>query len=212
MMKGAIFDVDGTLLDSMGIWEDAGARYLKGLRIEPKTGLSEILFPMTIEEGAAYIKKQYGLNESIPEIVQGVLETVKHFYYYEVKLKEGVQEFLEKMKQKEIPMVIATSSTRDHVEAAFRRLGVDSYFEAIFTCSEVGEGKKNPLIYQRAAQYLQTKPGETYVFEDALYAIETAKNAGFCTVGVYDRFSENEQEQIKCKADVYLKNMTGFCC
>lgn len=211
MMKGAIFDVDGTLLDSMGIWEEAGERYLKGLRIEPKTGLSKILYPMTIEEGAAYLKKQYSLNESIPEIVQGVLETVKHFYYYEVKLKEGVKEVLEKMKQRNISMVIATSSTRDHIEAAFKRLGVDLYFEAIFTCSEVGEGKKNPLIYQKAAQYLQTKPEETYVFEDAWYAVETAKNAGFCTVGVYDRFSENEQEQIKSKADMYLESMTDFC-
>lgn len=212
MIRAAIFDVDGTLLDSMGIWEDAGARYLKGRGIEPEAGLGEILYPMTLEEGAAYLKNQYGLEGEIPEIVEGVLETVKHFYYKEVKLKAGVKELLERMSRKGIPMVIATSSSRDHVEAAFQRLGIDSCFQRIFTCSEVGVGKNSPLIYQRAARYLQMRAEEICVFEDVLYAIETAKNAGFYTVGVYDRFSEDEQEQIKCKADRYLRNLAEFHC
>lgn len=210
MIKGAIFDVDGTLLDSMEIWEDAGVRYLKNLQIESEKGLSEVLYPMTIEEGAIYIKKQYALNSTIPEIVKGVLDTVKNYYYYEAPLKKGVRDFLGKMKQKEIPMVIATSSVREHIEAAFRRLEIDQYFDAVFTCSEVGEGKKRPLIYQKAAQYLREKPEEIYVFEDALYALITAKKAGFCTVGVYDRFSESEQEQLKDEADIYLSDMTDF--
>ena len=178
MIKGAIFDVDGTLLDSMGIWEDVGVRYLKSIGKEPEANLSQILFPMSIEEGAKYVKEHYELPYAIDEIIEGVLSIVRDFYYYEAPLKEGVKEILAALKEKEISMVIATSSEKDHIEKAFKRLGIDGYFEKIFTCSEVGESKSSPLIYWKAAEYLRTKPEETLVFEDAFHALLTAKSAG----------------------------------
>ena len=79
MIKGAIFDVDGTLLDSMSIWQDVGARYVRSRNVEPEENLAEILFPMTVEEGAIYVKQQYSLEESVEQIVQGVLDTVRDF-------------------------------------------------------------------------------------------------------------------------------------
>lgn len=207
MIKGAIFDVDGTLLDSMEIWEEVGVRYLKKQGMEPQPGLSKLLFPMTVEEAACYMKETYHLRQSTDQIIEGILDTVRDFYYYEAPLKPGVQEFLEKMKQSEIPMVIATSSEKDHIEAAFQRLGIAHYFGRIFTCSEVGVGKSQPLVYQKAAEYLGTKPGETCVFEDVLHAIQTAKKAGFYTVAVYDRFSGEDQEEIKKTADLYYVDL-----
>ncbi len=208
MIKGAIFDVDGTLLDSMEIWENAGARYLRSIGKVPEENLSEILYPMTMAEGAAYVKERYCLTVPLDVIIQGVLDAVRDFYFYEARLKTGVKEFLAVMRERGILMAAATASSREHVEAAFRRLGIDGYFGRIFTCAEVGAGKRYPLIYERAAGYLGAKPGEILVFEDVLYAVETAKGAGFHTVGVYDRFSAGETDKIKSLADVYAWEFT----
>lgn len=208
MIKGAIFDVDGTLLDSMEIWESLGVRYLQGIGMEPEKDLGKILYPMTIEEGVCYVKKQYGLIQDTAQITQEVLSIVRDFYYNEAALKQGALELLERLAQKGIPMAAATSGDRDHVEAAFRRLGISRYFKTIFTCAEVGKGKMNPLIYQMAAESLGTEPEETYVFEDVLYAIQTANKAGFHTVAVYDRFSEQDREEIKKQAEIYLPDFT----
>lgn len=210
MIKGAVFDVDGTLLDSMEIWRDAGARYLKKIKVEPEGNLGEILYPMTIAEGAEYVKERYQLSFALDVIVRGVLDMVRDFYFYEAPVKPGVKELLAWMKDKSIPMAAATASDRRHIETAFKRLGIDQYFGRIFTCSEVGAGKNHPLIYERAAGYLKAEPGEVLVFEDALYALMTAKNAGFRTVGVYDRFSRDDQEMLRRQADIYLRDLTDL--
>ena len=112
MIKGAIFDVDGTLLDSMFIWKDVGIRYVRSRGIEPEANLSEVLFPMTLEEGAAYVMRRYGLKESIEQIVQGILDMVRDFYYYEAQLKDGAKDFLQAMDEKGIPMVVAVNGIR----------------------------------------------------------------------------------------------------
>lgn len=208
MIKGAVFDVDGTLLDSMGIWEETGSRYLHGIGIEPEEHLSEILFPMTVEEGAAYVKRQYGLTQSVREIADSVFDIVRGFYYEEAPLKEGAEKLLEYLKERNIVMAVATSSEREHVEAAFQRLHIRHYFKEIFTCREVGAGKTDPLIYMEAAKCLGTKPEETYVFEDVLHGIQTANAAGFRTVGVYDRSSEKDNRAIREQAEIYLPDLT----
>lgn len=210
MIKGAIFDVDGTLLDSMGIWEDVGVRYLTRAGIAAEPGLGDILFPMSLEEGAAYVKRRYALPESEQEICSGVLEIVKDFYYQEAPLKEGALELLEELRQREIPMAVATSSDPDHIRAAFCRLEITGYFREIFTCSQVGAGKSSPLIYQKAAECLGTLPGETLVFEDALHAVQTARKAGFLVAGVYDSSSGQVQEEIRKWSDIYLNSLTEF--
>lgn len=207
MRKGVIFDVDETLLDSMSIWEDAGARYLKSLGAEPEENLGKILYPMTIEEAAAYLKKQYHLEWEASRIVQGILDTVKEYYYREAPLKPRVKEALQKLQKKGVGITAATSGNREHIEAAFQRLGIAGYFQKIFTSSEVGVGKSNPLIYQEAAKFLGTELEETYVFEDVLYAIQTAKKAGFHTVGIYDQYSARDTEKIKLEAEFYLESM-----
>lgn len=206
MIEGAIFDVDGTLLDSMAIWEDVGRRYLAKMGIGAEAELDRVLFTMTVKEAAEYIKEQYELQEDVDQIIKGLLNIVKDFYVYEAPLKPGVEAFLKELDNKQIPMAAATASEKEHIEAAFKRLGIDQYFKRIFSCSEVGAGKSQPFIYQKACGYLGTKPEETYVFEDVLYAIETASEAGFKTVGIYDRFSEKDQDKIREKVDIYLED------
>lgn len=210
MIRGAIFDVDGTILDSMRIWDEAGARYLKSMGKEAEENLREIIFSMTIEECAEYIKDRYGLSGSIREHTQGILNTVGDFYLHEAPLKEGAQEMLEMLAKENIPMTVASSSNKNHISAAFERLGIRHYFKEIYSCSDVGAGKTQPLIFNIASQLMDTEPQDTYVFEDGLYAVKTAKAAGYKTIGVYDKSSDSDWEELKTEADFYMEDLKDF--
>ena len=107
-------------------------------------------------------------------------------------------------------MAIATSGDRKNAEAALKRLKVFSYFQGSFTCSESGSSKSQPDIYYAAALQLDTEPSETWVFEDALHALQTAKRAGFKTVGVYDKASDRDLAHIWNTADIYLPEFEEF--
>lgn len=204
MIRGAIFDVDGTVLDSMSIWDHAAERYLKKRGREAKKGLSDLLFSMTMQEGAAHLRETYGLREDEREIIAGINEIVTCFYQQEVRPKVGAAEFLTELKDEKVKITAATSTDRFLVEAAFQRLGLMQYFDKIFTCSEVGAGKNEPKIFLEASSFMGTRPEETWVFEDGLYAIRTADRAGYHTVGIYDASSQKEQEEIKNEAECYL--------
>lgn len=210
MIKGVIFDIDGVLLDSMGIWDDLGARYLRSLGKIPEEGLNKILFSMSMEQGAEYLNEHYGLNKSVKETVDGIGRMLEDYYFYEVLLKPGAKEVLEFLKSKNIKMAAATSSPRTHIEKALSRNGLLGYIDKIYTTGEVGVSKHSPDIYNLAADYLKTKPEETLVFEDSFYALKTAKEAGYVTVGVYDEKGESDQEGLKNQADLYLKKLDDF--
>ena len=210
MIKGAIFDIDGVLLDSMGIWDDLGARYLRSLDKIPEEGLNKILFSMSMEQGAEYLNEHYGLNKSVKETVDGIGKMLEDYYFYEVLLKPGAKEILEFLKSKNIKMAAATSSPRTHIEKALSRNGLLGYIDKIYTTSEVGVSKHSPDIYNLAADFLKTKSEETLVFEDSLYALKTAKEAGFVTVGVFDEKGESNQAELENQADLYLKKLDDF--
>lgn len=112
MIKGAIFDVDGTLLDSMEIWEDVGVRYLNSIGIEAEPDLGTVLFTMSIQEGAAYVKEHYHLSQEPEEIVQGVLDIISNYYKKTALLKSGAKELLEKLDKHNIPMTVASSNIK----------------------------------------------------------------------------------------------------
>ena len=210
MIRGVIFDVDGVLLNSMPVWENLGEIYLEHLGIEAEKGLGETLFAMSLEEGADYLIENYGLKQTPGEIIAGLNREVQDFYGRKVPLKEGVRGYLEEFRDRKIPMAIATSGDRANAEAALKRLKVLSYFRAVFTCSEIGSSKSHPDIYYAAALQLDTDPSDTWVFEDALHAIRTAKKAGFRTAGVYDRASGRDLAQIRDTADIYLPEFKSF--
>ena len=210
MIKGAIFDIDGVLLDSMGIWDDLGARYLRSLGRIPEEGLNKILFSMSMEQGAEYLNEHYGLNKSVKETVDGIGKMLEDYYFYEVLLKPGAKEILEFLKSKNIKMAAATSSPRTHIEKALSRNGLLGYIDKIYTTGEVGVSKHSPDIYNLAADFLKTKSEETLVFEDSLYALNTAKEAGFVTVGVFDEKGESNQAELENQADLYLKKLDDF--
>ena len=208
LLQGAIFDADGTLLDSMHIWHELGARYLRSLHVEPEEDLARILYPMSLEQSSLYLQQHYNLKLSCEEIQAGFLEIIEGFYRNEVRLKLGVKDLLESLKRKNIPMVIATSGDRDLLQAALTRNGINEHFSEIFTCTELATNKHEPKIFLACADFLGLKPEVVAVFEDALFAIRTAKSAGFITIGVEDESNLYERDEIIHIADYYLEG--GF--
>ena len=204
MITGVIFDVDGTLLDSMKVWEKAPVRYVESLGVYPKENLSRVLFSMTMEQGASYVKEQYHIKETVQEIICGVNQLAEEYYIKEVQLKPGALELLAELEKAGIPAAAATTSSRVLVEKTFERLKILDFFQGIFTTSEVGKGKEEPDIYFLAAKALGSPAETTAVFEDSLYAAKTAVKAGFCVAGVYDSCSEKDQKELAETAAFYM--------
>ena len=205
MIKGAIFDLDGTLLDSMFIWDSFGEDYLRTLGKEPKENLTETFKTFTLEQAAEYYREHYGVTLSVGEIVDGVNEMVAEIYRTKVTLKDGVREFLEALKSQGVKMCVATVTDRPIVEDVLCNLGIRDFFTEIFTCAEVGYNKETPHIYRVALEVLGTSKEETVVFEDALHALMTAKNDGFTVAAVYDKH-ELRQTEMKENSDYYITN------
>lgn len=207
MIRAAIFDMDGVVLDSMSVWNDLGARYLRRLGRTPEPGLNETLFAMSMEQGAAYLKEYYALPQSAEEVGAGIAAMLRDFYYNEVPAKPGAADLLAALAAKHIPMAAATSSPREHITRALARLGLLDCFAAIYTTAEMNTSKHEATIYQTAARALGAQPAETAVFEDSLYALQTAQKAGFYTVGVYDADGERDQAGLQAAAQLYVKNL-----
>lgn len=206
---GAIFDVDGTLLDSMSIWDTIGETYLRSIGYEPREDLNDTFKNMSLRQAARYYQRAYGVTLSIDEIMRGVNHMLEQYYRYEVSLKPGAEKLLERLRQNGVKLCIATATDRYLVEAALGRCGALPYFGAIFTCNEVGHGKDEPHIFEAALHFLGTEKAETVVFDDALYAVCTAKEAGFPVAAVYDSHARAHAE-IYALSDFYLENLAQF--
>lgn len=203
-LQSAIFDMDGTLLDSMPIWRDLGTSVLRGLGIEPEPETSEMLKTLSLRHGIAYCKEHYHLPQTEEELIGRVVDRVADFYQHEVQAKPGVDKFLSLLKMEGVWMYVATATDRHLAEAALRCAGIDGYFRGILTCQEVGQGKDSPEIFERCMRRLRSNKKDTVIFEDALHAIETAKAAGFRVCGVYDDSAREDQEAIRRIADYYI--------
>lgn len=209
MIKGAIFDFDGTLFDSMFIWDTVGENYLRSIGYQPKESLNEIFKNMSLEQAAYYYKSEYGVMLSAEEIMNGINSMIEVCYINTVQPKQGVISFLNQLREKGIKMCIATATDKYLIESALKRCNMCEYFSEIFTCNSVGSGKDKPVIYRTAMKHLKTDKTETIVFEDALYAVKTAKADGFITAAVYD-FYEKEQEEIIKLADLYITDFSDL--
>ena len=207
MLKGAFFDFDGTLFDSMFIWDTAGETYLRSIGTEPEKDLQSILKPMSLLQSATYIRDKYAISLTVEEIMNGINRTVEDFYFHTVQPKEGVTAFLEQMKKQGVRMCIATATDRYQVEAALKRCDMDFFFSEIFTCPDVGHGKDEPVIFQKAMKHLGTTKADTVVFEDAYHAAKTAKTDGFITVAVFDSH-ETKQAELHSVSDCFIESFT----
>ena len=205
MLKGAIFDFDGTLFDSMFVWDGSSAKYLRSIGIEPDPDTNEQVGRMSLLQSARYFRKKYAIPYTVDEIMDGINRTVEDLYFYKVQPKDGVIEFLKELKARGVTLCIATATDRYQIDAALRRCGMDGLFSEIFTCSEVGHGKDEPIIFRRAREFMGTPKAATVVFEDAAHAAKTAKADGFKVAAVYDP-SEERQEELRAAADHFIKS------
>lgn len=208
MIKFAIFDLDGTLLDSSEMWRTLGARYLTLLKKHPEADLTEKVAEMTLPLAARYFREHYGVPYSAEEIVRHLTRMTESYYTEEVRLKDGVAELLSALRAHCVYMSIATMSDERLGMVALERLGVGDFFAGAVSCSDYG-AKTRPDVYLAAAELIYAIPEETIVFENSLYAIKTAKKAGFVTAGVAD-ISESDTDGMRQTADYYAETLGDF--
>ena len=199
-----IFDMDGTLIDSMVFWKNLATEYLtcKGVREIPAEILEQIK-PMTMSESAALFQTAFGLTGDIENEMNAMMDD---HYRKDIPLKSGVREYLQELLDRGIRMCVASATAEYLMDACLTRLGVRDYFEFLLSCETVGAGKRSPIVYHTSAQRLNVMPQEIAVYEDALYAIQTAKKAGYYVVGIYDDSAADRWQAIEEMADEIIIN------
>ena len=187
----AIFDMDGTLLDSMEMWHTASDKYLVSKGKIPEKNLWDKVKWLNMTETVDYLISKYGLSG---EIQKEILRQIQDEYENNLLLKGGAAEILKTLNENKIPCVLATATDRSCVIPCIKRLGIEKYFTAVITCLDLNTSKSKPLIFERAAELGNSTPENSLVFEDALHALRTAHNAGFKTCAVYDKSDEEKTE------------------
>lgn len=203
--KYSIFDLDGTLLDSMDAWRNLGRDYLLNMRINPPNNLNEIIEPMSMIEAAEYFRQAFKIELSSGEIITGVKRLIEDRYKYELQLKPYVKEYLHKLKNENVKMCIATATPLKLANYALERTEIINYFSFVSSCDEVGVGKSKPNIFYMAANRLNADISDICVYDDADFALITAKEAGFYTIGVYDDFFKDKRKNIEIISDMYIE-------
>ena len=202
--KFAIFDMDGTLVDSGTVWGQTSAGYFAGLGVTIPASLIEETAHLSMMETAARFVQGSGLPLTPEEVAEEINRRMELHYRTDIPLKPGACVCLNRLREAGVSMCIASSTAPDLIDICLRRLGLREYFQFLLSCEEVGAGKNKPDVYLEAARRLGSTPDNTIVFEDILVAAATAKKAGFTLGVVYDENSAAEQEQLKALADRYI--------
>ena len=200
----AIFDMDGTLIDSMVFWKHLASEYLhrKGVTQIP-TDIPERIKPMTMSESASLFKREFGLTGDPEAEMNAMMDA---HYRNDIPLKPGVEEYLQTLRRRGVRMCVASATAEHLMESCLKRLGIRDCFEFLLSCETVGAGKRSPLVYHACAERLGATPQEIAVYEDALYAVQTAKSAGYHVIGVYDDGAAKNWEIIEKLADEVILN------
>jgi HAD superfamily hydrolase (TIGR01509 family) len=200
-MKGYIFDLDGTLLDSMGVWDQIDIDFLAKRNIAVPPDYLNTVLSMTFRDIAAYTIKRFALPDSVESLMSEWNDMAAYAYGHTVQLKPYAKEYLLKLRERGVKLAIATSLSLELCDPVLRNNGIDHLFHAICRTDEVGHGKTSPAVFLLAAEKLGLPPEECLVFEDILAAVKSAKSAGMRICAVHDKTSEHDWEAMKKIAD-----------
>jgi len=203
-MKAYIFDLDGTLLDSMGVWLDIDIEFLKRRELAVPDDYSERISAMGFAEVAAYTIERFGLPDTVDGLLREWSGMAAHAYGNTVRMKPRAREYLLALRERGAKLAVATSAIPELCELALRNHGIHDWFNVICNSSEVGCGKSRPDVFLLAARKLGVDPRDCVVFEDILDAVKSAKSVGMIVCGVYDKASDGDWETIKGLADYAL--------
>lgn len=206
-IKGAIFDMDGTLVDSLMFWDylwrQIGINYMSDETFKPSEEVDKNVRTMIYSDAMKYVREYYSIPCSESEFLKFSTDGLENFYRYEVKVKAGAHELLSYLKSQNIKLCLASASITEHIKIALDACALSEYFECVFSCADIGVGKDRPDIYLKAKDALALDIGDICVVEDSFVAIETAKGAGFLTVGVFDKYSF-DQNRLRASSDIYI--------
>ncbi|MCD8155320.1 MAG: HAD family phosphatase [Clostridiales bacterium] len=202
--KAVIFDLDGTLVDSMGIWGKVDIVYLGAYGLEVPEDLQREIEGMGFTEVAVYFKERFGIPESIETIKQTWNRMAMEEYAHRVPLKPGAGPFLSWLREQDIPAAVASSNSRELIEAALAGHGIREDFACIVTACDVHRGKPAPDVYLAAARELGIPPEDCLVFEDIVPGIQAGKAAGMTVCAVDDTYSIFQEKEKRAEADYYI--------
>ena len=207
---GAIFDCDGTLMDTVGGWRSVESEFARMCGHELSLEEAQLLATFTLQETGDYYHNKYGLGKSAAHVIEMADEILVNYYQTQSELRPGVGEFLEGLAQAGVPMTVASSSPQRYLQAGLQHTGIAGYFKGVFSTDDVGAPKREPRIYLHAAQHMGSAPANTWGFEDSLYAVHTLVNAGFKCAGCYDRDDSGTKEQLQAAATLLIPSFTAF--
>lgn len=203
--KAVIFDLDGTLVDSMWVWREIDIRFLGKYGLTVPEGLNDELEGYSFHETAQYFKKRFSqLPLTVEEIMQTWNQMASEIYINEIKLKDGVKEFIKLLKDREMKLAIATSNSRKLAKDCLKSKGILDAFDYICTSDEVQKGKPEPDVYLQAAKMINVAPKNALVFEDIPYGLMAGKRAGMEVCAVKDPYSERVVKEKREIADYYI--------
>lgn len=204
--KAGLFDMDGTLLDSMWVWDKVDEVFAKRRGREANREIMREIAKMNLKQAADYVIEKFNLNERPEDIIKEWHDLAQYEYENTIVLKPYAKEYLQALKEKGVKLAICTASGRDFYEPVLKRNGVYDLFDVLTTTEEVKHSKGFPDIYLLAAERLGVKAEDCVVFEDILPGIQGAKLGNMTTVGVFDEGVSHQEEEIRKEADYYIKS------
>ena len=203
-VKGVVLDLDGTLLDSTGLWGEIDKAFFGKRGKELPSTYGQEIAHIGLNAAACYTRTRYFPNEEEEDILNEWKQMSLKAYAEELPLKKGAKEFLDVLSSKGIPMVLATANSPHLYLPALKRLGIESYFLCFLDAETFKEGKSNGKMYEEAAKRIGAKKENILIFEDSLSPIKAARANGFKVIGIYDKYSTSDIELYKSSSTYFV--------